>query len=122
MRHRAAETFKDLLCFLSGYLENGDFNYIVVNSERILAGPDYLTAAGNCLPIGRFSAKFIDFLVHMGLKLGKLHVIGMSLGGQIAGITGKYVRSGRIHRITGKLSFLLKSYDRKERENLYFLH
>lgn len=75
-----------------------------MNNQRVLAGPDYPTAAGNCLPIGKFSAKFVDFLVLMGLKLKRLHIIGMSLGGQIAGITGKYVRTGRVHRITGKVN------------------
>lgn len=77
-----------------------------------MAGPDYATAAGNCLPIGKFSAEFIDFLVALGLNLSKLHIIGLSLGAQIAGLTGKHVKSGRIHRITGKnfLSYIMFPY------------
>lgn len=89
------------LFFFQGFLFNGNYNIIIVNNERILAGPDYLTAAGNCLPIAKYSAKFIDFLVQMGLRLERLYIVGMSLGGQIAGLTGKHIRSGRAHRITG---------------------
>lgn len=79
----------------------GEFNIINVNNQRVLAGPDYITAAGNCLPVAKFSAKFVDFLVHMGLRLDRLHIIGMSLGAQIAGLTGKHITTGRARRITG---------------------
>jgi len=62
---------------------------------------DYFTAAQNCKPIARYSANFIDYLVTKGLRLQDLHVIGLSLGGQIAGMTGQYVKSGKLPRITG---------------------
>ncbi|ENN73869.1 hypothetical protein YQE_09523, partial [Dendroctonus ponderosae] len=84
----------------NAYLEQGTYNVILVQNERLLAGPDYITAAKNCRPIGRYSAAFIDYLVTKGLKLENLHVIGLSLGGQIAGLTGQYVKSGKLPRIT----------------------
>ncbi|KAJ8961715.1 hypothetical protein NQ318_021315 [Aromia moschata] len=83
------------------YLERSNFNIILVNNERLLAGPYYVTAANNVGPIGQYSAAFVDFLVQKGLHLSRLHIIGMSLGGQIAGITGKNIISGKASRITG---------------------
>ncbi|XP_060524419.1 uncharacterized protein LOC132700864 [Cylas formicarius] len=84
----------------NAYLEVGDYNVILVQNERLLAGPDYITAAYNCQPIARYCGRFIDYLVSRGMWLSKLHVIGLSLGGQIAGMTGQYVKSGRLPRIT----------------------
>ncbi|XP_066150637.1 uncharacterized protein [Euwallacea fornicatus] len=84
----------------NAYLQEGTYNVILVQNERLIAGPDYFTAAKNCRPIGQYSANFIDFLVTKGLKLQNLHVIGLSLGGQIAGMTGQYVKSGKLPRIT----------------------
>ncbi|XP_072399608.1 lipase member H-like [Diabrotica undecimpunctata] len=85
----------------NAYLHIGDYNVILVNNERLLAGLDFLTAALNCEPIGKFSAKFVDFLVVQGLQLSSLHIIGMSLGAQIAGLMGKNIKSGKAARVTG---------------------
>ncbi|XP_074041196.1 lipase member H isoform X1 [Leptinotarsa decemlineata] len=79
----------------------GDYNIILVNSERLLAGPFYVTSALNCLPIGKYCAKFVDFLVSLGLQLKNVQIIGQSLGAHIAGITGKYITTGKVSRITG---------------------
>nr|UPN66604.1 pancreatic triacylglycerol lipase 2 [Colaphellus bowringi] len=83
------------------HLLRWDINIILVNNERLLAGPFYLIAAKNCLPIGKYVARFIDFLVSLGLQLDNLQIVGMSLGGQIAGLTGKHITSGKVARITG---------------------
>uniref|UniRef100_A0A6P7F436 Pancreatic triacylglycerol lipase-like n=1 Tax=Diabrotica virgifera virgifera TaxID=50390 RepID=A0A6P7F436_DIAVI len=85
----------------NAYLHIGDYNVILVNNERLLAGLNFLTAALNCEPIGKFSAKFVDFLVDQGVQLSSLHIIGMSLGAQIAGLTGKNMKSGKAARVTG---------------------
>ncbi|CAG9854489.1 unnamed protein product [Phyllotreta striolata] len=82
------------------YLKYGDFNVILGNNERLLAGPDYLTAALNVLPIGKYSAKFLDYLVSLGMDRKSLHIIGMSLGGQVAGLTGKHMEN-KARRVTG---------------------
>ncbi|CAH1127113.1 unnamed protein product [Ceutorhynchus assimilis] len=86
--------------FFSAYLTTGDYNVILAQNQRLLAGPDYRTAASNCKPIGQFSALFVDYLVLRGLNLKDLHVIGLSLGGQIAGFLGNFVKSGKLPRIT----------------------
>ncbi|KAJ8922074.1 hypothetical protein NQ315_008715 [Exocentrus adspersus] len=83
-----------------GFLERGDYNVILVDAERLLAGVYYLNAVINCKHIGKYAAQFIDYLVTRGLDLKKLHVIGMSLGGQISGFVGQYVTAGRLSRIT----------------------
>ncbi|KAJ8940385.1 hypothetical protein NQ314_010733, partial [Rhamnusium bicolor] len=83
------------------YLKRGKYNVILVNNERLLAGPYYFNAAMNVEPIGKYSAKFIDYLVTKGLNLSDLHIIGMSLGAQAAGLTGQNIESGKAARITG---------------------
>lgn len=91
-----------VICILA-HLEAGDYNVIITSSEVLLAGPYYIEAVKNCRFIGRFSAYFIDYLVSKGFDLRLLHVIGFSLGAQISGFTGQYLKSGRLPRITGKM-------------------
>nr|XP_022905523.1 lipase member H-like [Onthophagus taurus] len=85
----------------TAYLQRKDHNILLLNAPRIEAGPWYLTAAKNTRIVGEYSAQFIDYMVSRGLHLPSLHLIGLSLGAQMAGVTGKNVRSGRIARITG---------------------
>lgn len=74
---------------------------ILVNNERLVAGPFYFNSVLNVKPIGYYTADFVDYLVEKGLSLGNLHVIGMSLGAHMAGIVGKGLKSGKIARVTG---------------------
>ncbi|CAH1176386.1 unnamed protein product [Phaedon cochleariae] len=83
------------------YLQLGNYNVILVNTERLFAGISYPTAARNVLPVGQFTAKFIDFLVTRGLKLSATHLIGMSLGAHVVGIAGQLLTSGKVSRVTG---------------------
>lgn len=75
----------------------------MLQAPRMEAGPWYFTAARNTRVVGEYTAKFIDYLVSKGLYLPSLHLIGLSLGAQMAGVTGRNVKSGRIARITGSL-------------------
>ncbi|KAI8427183.1 hypothetical protein MSG28_014788 [Choristoneura fumiferana] len=45
------------------YMLRGNSNVIMVDASRLEAGPWYFTAAENTWYIGRFAAKFIDYLV-----------------------------------------------------------
>lgn len=90
-----------MMCHVLGFLKKGDYNIILVNNERLLAGPFYVTSGLNVEPIGNYIARFIDYLVKNGLNLADLYVIGMSLGAHIAGYVGKNVKSGKLPRITG---------------------
>ncbi|KAJ8976338.1 hypothetical protein NQ317_009790, partial [Molorchus minor] len=87
--------------FLSAYLQRGDHNIVLMNAQRLEAGPWYLTASKNTRVVGEYTAKFIDYLVSKGLYLPSLHLTGLSLGAQMAGVCGQNVKSGRIRRITG---------------------
>ena len=64
--------------------------------------PCYLQAASNVPLVGNCTAQMIDALVeHNVFKLEELHVIGFSLGGQVSGQVGRFVKSGKLTRITG---------------------
>ncbi|KAJ8922073.1 hypothetical protein NQ315_008714 [Exocentrus adspersus] len=67
------------------YLNYSDVNVILVDNERLLAGPYYLTGVLNTKPIANYSAAFLDFLVTRGLNLSTLHMIGIGFGAHIAG-------------------------------------
>ncbi|XP_048003434.1 uncharacterized protein LOC125239791 isoform X1 [Leguminivora glycinivorella] len=83
------------------YMVRGDVNFIILDESRLEAGPWYFTAADNTWYIGRFAAKFIDYLVSRGLDLAKTHLVGHSLGAQAAGVAGAFLTTGRVSRITG---------------------
>ncbi|XP_017785625.1 PREDICTED: pancreatic lipase-related protein 2-like [Nicrophorus vespilloides] len=85
----------------TAYLQRKDHNVILLDAQRMEAGPWYLTAARNTRVVGEYTAAFIDYLVSRGLYLPSLHLIGLSLGAQMAGVCGQNVKSGRIQRITG---------------------
>ncbi|XP_018569957.1 lipase member H-like [Anoplophora glabripennis] len=85
----------------TAYTHRGDHNILLVNAQRLEAGPWYLTASKNTMVVGQYTAEFIDYLVSRGLYLPSLHLTGLSLGAQMAGVCGQSVKSGRIQRITG---------------------
>lgn len=61
---------------------------------------NYITARNRCPETAEFVARFIDFLhLHGFVRFDELHVIGHSLGGQIAGLIGKAVTRGWIEVI-----------------------
>ncbi|XP_045505783.1 inactive pancreatic lipase-related protein 1-like isoform X2 [Colias croceus] len=82
-------------------IHRGDTNVIMVDAQRLEAGPWYFTAAANTWYIGRIGGQFIDYLVSRGLKLNQTHLVGHSLGAHCAGVAGHSLKSGRVSRITG---------------------
>ncbi|XP_056633533.1 pancreatic lipase-related protein 2-like [Diorhabda sublineata] len=85
----------------TAFLQRKDYNVLFVDAQRLEAGPWYLTAAKNTMVVGKYTAKFVDYLVSKGLHLPSLHLTGLSLGAQMAGVCAQTVKSGRIRRITG---------------------
>ncbi|KAI5755192.1 hypothetical protein M8J77_014860 [Diaphorina citri] len=84
------------------YLRRGDFNIILVDWSGLSAFPWYTNAATNTHIVGHFIAAFIRFLQSKGFPLHKMHVIGFSLGAEIAGFTGKALGTvDKLPRITG---------------------
>jgi len=56
----------------------------------------------NARPTGAHLAELIEFLVaQTGAKLEDFHIIGGSLGAQVAGFAGNSTTKGKIGRITG---------------------
>ncbi|XP_073985644.1 pancreatic lipase-related protein 2 isoform X2 [Rhodnius prolixus] len=75
---------------------------IAVDWRNLAALPWYDHAVSNTHYVAVYIANFIDNLVMRGgVPLERIHVIGFSLGAEIAGLVGKMVRSGKLTRITG---------------------
>jgi hypothetical protein len=67
--------------------------------------PWYITAVRNCQVVGLHLARFLHYLDSRGIPLSKVHIIGFSLGAEVAGYTGQHLREGkepRLPRITGE--------------------
>lgn len=82
-------------------LQNGSYNIITVDWGKA-AIADYITASYRVKLVGIVVAKLIDFLHHeTGIAFDNIHVIGFSMGAHIAGIAGKFVKTGRLPVIYG---------------------
>ncbi|KNC24335.1 hypothetical protein FF38_04620 [Lucilia cuprina] len=82
-------------------LQEGNYNIITVDWGKG-AIADYITASYRVKPVGIVVAKFIDFLhQESGIPFANIHVIGFSMGAHIAGISGKFVQTGRLPVIYG---------------------
>jgi len=69
---------------------------------ELLAGNPYATAVQNARPTGAHIAELIEFLVaQASAKLEDFHIIGGSLGAQVAGFAGNSTTTGKVARITG---------------------
>ncbi|XP_008197619.2 endothelial lipase [Tribolium castaneum] len=82
------------------YLKKGDFNVIHVDWGRV-SKSFYVSSAQNTRLVAHFIASFI---LNHKLALGKVHLIGHSLGAHIAGFTSQNIRQKvgeKVGRITG---------------------
>jgi len=94
-----------LITLLSAYLKRGSYNVILVDWNPLSALPWYSAAVRNCQVVGKYLAKFLDYLDSRGIPLSNVHVIGFSLGAEVAGFAGQNLRHGkapRLQRITGE--------------------
>ncbi|CAH1408101.1 unnamed protein product [Nezara viridula] len=83
------------------FMSTGRENLIVVDWSSLAAGPWYHSAVANTKVVAKWLAGVIDSLVIRGLPLASFHVIGFSLGAEIAGLTAKKVTVGKLRRVTG---------------------
>lgn len=74
------------------YLVNGNYNIVVLDWGELAAGA-YTTAVENVIVVGNRMAQVVMNLYNFGLSLSKLHIVGHSLGAQIAGIIGKRLQT-----------------------------
>ncbi|CAB0011059.1 unnamed protein product [Nesidiocoris tenuis] len=82
------------------YMGRGEENLILVDWSTLSALPWYNHAIENTYFVATTISNFIDELVSKGVTLDRFHIVGFSLGAEIAGLVGK-MQSGRLGRITG---------------------
>jgi hypothetical protein len=100
-----------LIVLFSAYLRRGSYNIILVDWNLLSALPWYSAAVKNCQVVGKYLAKFLDYLDSRGIPLSNVHVLGFSLGAEVAGFAGQDLRYGkapRLQRITGEAYQVLK--------------
>lgn len=79
--------------YATAYLERDDYNFIAINWLRGAKTINYVKARYRVLEVGKAVARFIDYLVTLGLKLDELTCVGHSLGAHTCGIVGKNIKS-----------------------------
>ena len=91
-----------ILATASTFSQN-DLNVILVDWQKAARG-QYARAVSNSELVGRLVGKALLSMVAMGTKLSDVHVIGFSLGAQVAGFIGETVKNSglKLGRITGK--------------------
>ncbi|PSN46485.1 Pancreatic lipase-related protein 2 [Blattella germanica] len=88
----------------NAYLRRGTYNVILVDWSQLAALPWYSVAVKNCQVVGWYLAMFLQYLHSRGLHIHNFHIIGFSLGAEVAGFTGQYlsISTGmKLARITG---------------------
>jgi pimeloyl-ACP methyl ester carboxylesterase len=92
-----------LLPPIAAYLAKGNYNVIGVDWSVLSASPNYIAACRNAVLTGEHIAELVEFLVEqVGARLEDFHIIGVSLGAQVAGFAGNSTTTGKIGRITGR--------------------
>ncbi|XP_030383692.1 pancreatic triacylglycerol lipase-like [Scaptodrosophila lebanonensis] len=98
-------------------LDHEDVYVISIDYGPLVRDPCYVQAVQNVPLVSKCLAQFIDNLLDRGIiQSDQLHIIGFSLGGQVAGQTANYVKR-KLQRITGldpaKPLFILGSNKRR---------
>lgn len=81
------------------YLDRGNYNVFVVDWGVGANTANYAAARNRIRNVAHFTAQFIDFLHTQGVSFASITVVGHSLGGHAAGITGKLVNRGRLANV-----------------------
>lgn len=84
------------------YLRQASYNVIMVDWSTLAESPCYRTAAKHTHGVARILSKFLDQLAEGGIEMDRIHIIGFSLGAQVAGFAGDSINYGSIFRITGE--------------------
>uniref|UniRef100_A0A0A1XE33 Pancreatic lipase-related protein 2 n=1 Tax=Zeugodacus cucurbitae TaxID=28588 RepID=A0A0A1XE33_ZEUCU len=85
------------------FLKAGNYNVILVDWSPMTVMPWYTNAVENLPVAARFIARFLRFLVANGYQTRHIHLIGFSLGAEVAGFVGKQLLEWGVvlPRITG---------------------
>ncbi|KAF2902679.1 hypothetical protein ILUMI_03508 [Ignelater luminosus] len=82
------------------YLENNDYNIVIVDWGEIAKSNNYLLVVVYAKRIGRIVGEFINFLENNGVEPANIHIIGYDVGAHIAGFSQQGVKR-KVARITG---------------------
>ncbi|XP_075224958.1 lipase member H-like [Lycorma delicatula] len=88
---------------IQGYVERGGSNVLGVDWKTLARGPWYGNAADEAQTAAKLLAEWMNKVVSNNYtSWDKIHVVGFSLGAQVAGLTSKYLPQGsRVGRLTG---------------------
>ncbi|XP_046407089.1 inactive pancreatic lipase-related protein 1-like [Ischnura elegans] len=104
------------------FLKAEECNVVLVDWGTAARGPSYLRAAANTELVGRQGARVLAGLVGLGALPKALHVVGFSLGAQMAGFVGEGLKAQglKLGRITGldPASFLFERTNLDTRRKL----
>lgn len=91
-----ADTLKN---YARAFTERDDFNFIAINWLPGARTINYVKARHRIVEVGKATARFVEYLVTLGLKLDELICVGHSLGAHTCGIMGKHLKSGKLAAI-----------------------
>lgn len=85
------------------FLRNSNYNVVLIDWSPLTTVPWYTNAVDNMSVTGRYIARFVRFLHQQGFQMSQIHMIGFSLGAEVAGFVGKQLQEWnlKLHRITG---------------------
>ncbi|XP_055918639.1 uncharacterized protein LOC129950742 [Eupeodes corollae] len=81
------------------YLQKGEYNIIYVDWSILCPGPCYISSAQNTKHSGACTAQLVERIMDLGST--DIHVIGFSLGAQVASYVARNLGSFLLPRITG---------------------
>ncbi|XP_018795054.1 PREDICTED: lipase member H-A isoform X1 [Bactrocera latifrons] len=86
---------------VDAYLQRNDVNLIVLDWGELANGNYMFDAVVNCKQLASVLARNLIAMFEMGLDIDKFHIVGHSLGGQMAGIIGRevYRRNGKTKKL-----------------------
>ena len=101
-RHNALPTF--FQNYFTAYFQRPvDVNVISVDYSNLVKEPCYFQAVENADVVAKCTSQFLEKLlkIRQDIDLRQIHIIGLSLGAQVAGQISNYFTLGQIERITG---------------------
>ena len=81
-----------------------DCNVVVID-WGVGASADYIKAVSYVPLVGAKVGELIDWMNTLGVPFSNFHVLGHSLGGHIAGISGRSATRGVVEYISGRIKF-----------------
>ena len=89
--------------FTAYFQRQAPVNIISVDYANLVREPCYFQAVENSDVVAKCTSQFLEELINIrsDFDLTQIHVIGLSLGAQVAGQISNYFTLGQIERITG---------------------